>query len=171
MRSSPPGIDDGFRWHFAADCAIFLPVKNLLCDVPIFAGLNERAVEVFLGQARQITVPAGEVIAREGESNDCMYLIEAGEVCIMKNFDSQNPVTLAVLGPGECFGEMCILDTQPRSATGKAVTAATVLSVPSSAFSKLYQRAPEQYCLILLNITRDLSRRLRHLDDAFAARL
>jgi CRP/FNR family transcriptional regulator, cyclic AMP receptor protein len=146
-------------------------VKSLLCAVPIFAGLNERAIEVFLGQAKQLVVPAGDVIAREGESNDCLYLIEAGEVSIVKKIDTQDPVTLAVLGPGECFGEMCILDALPRSASAKAVTQATVLTVPSAAFAKLYQKAPEQYCVILLNIARDLSRRLRHLGDSFAARL
>jgi len=171
MRSSPPAIDSRKRWPSAAEWAIILPVKNLLCDVPIFAGLNEKALEAFLGQAKQIVVPAGEVIAREGENNDCMFLIEAGEVCIFKNFDTQNPVTLAVLGPGQCFGEMCVLETLPRSATAKAVSQTTVLSVPSTAFFKLYQKAPEQYCVIILNIARDLSSRLRHLNDTFAARL
>jgi CRP/FNR family transcriptional regulator, cyclic AMP receptor protein len=145
-------------------------MKNLLTDVPIFAGLNEMALETFLGQARQIVVPAGDVIAREGESNDYMFVIQAGEVSVVKNIDSQNPVTLAVLGPGQSFGEMCVLESQPRSASAKAVTEATVLSVPASAFFKLYQNAPEHYCIILLNIARDLSRRLRHLDEAFATR-
>lgn len=146
-------------------------VKSLLCTVPIFAGLNEGALEVFLGQAKQSVVAAGDVIAREGEKNDCLYLIESGEVSILKNMDTPNPATLAVLGPGECFGEMCILESLPRSASAKAVQQTTVVSVPSDAFFRLYQKAPEQYCIILLNIARDLSRRLRHLGDTFAARL
>jgi CRP/FNR family cyclic AMP-dependent transcriptional regulator len=145
-------------------------VKPLLCNVPIFTGLNERALEVFLKQAKPMVVPDGEIIAREGETNDSMYLIEAGQVRIIKNFNTPNPVTLALLGPGECFGEMCILETLPRSATGQAVGEAKVFSIPSSAFGQLYQKAPEQYCVILLNITRDLSRRLRLLGEAFAAR-
>jgi CRP/FNR family transcriptional regulator, cyclic AMP receptor protein len=159
------------QWHSFGKSAIILPVKSLLCDVPIFTGINEKALEVFLAPAKQIVVPAGEIIAREGDKNDCLYLIEAGEVCIYKNIDTQNPVTLAVLGPGECFGEMCVLEALPRCATAKAVGQVTVVSVPSDAFSKLYQKAPEQYCIILLNIARDLSRRLRHLGDTYAARL
>jgi len=146
-------------------------MKIQLGDVPIFSGLNDRAIEAFLEQAKEFTVAAGDIIAREGETNDCMFLIQAGEVSVMKNYDTATPVTLAVLGPGECFGEMCIIDTQPRSATGKAVTATTVVSIGAAAFVRLYQRAPDQYCLVLLNIARDLSKRLRHLGDAFAARL
>ena len=99
-----------------------------------------------------------------------MYLIEAGEVSIIKNFNTPNPVKLAVLGPGQCFGEMCILDTLPRSATAQAVGQATVVSVGTSAFFQLYQKAPERSCIVLLNLARDLSRRLRRLGEAFAAR-
>jgi CRP-like cAMP-binding protein len=65
---------------------------------------------------------------------------------------------------------MCILETQPRSATAQAVGQATVVSVATSAFFQLYQKAPEQYCIVLLNLARDLSRRLRRLGEAFAAR-
>ncbi len=68
------------------------------------------------------------------------------------------------------FGEMCILETLPRYATGKAASQATVVSVASRAFYHLYQKMPKQHCILLLNIARDLSRRLRHLDEVFAAR-
>ncbi len=146
------------------------PVKHLLCNVPIFAGLDDKAMTIFLEHAERMEVPAGGVIAREGEANHCMYLIESGEVCIVKNFDTPDAVTLAVLGAREFFGEMCILDTQPRSATGKAVGPATVVSVASPAFYHLYQQMPKQHSILLLNIARDLSRRLRHLDAVFAAR-
>jgi CRP-like cAMP-binding protein len=144
--------------------------KLLLNNVPIFAGLNDRAMQIFLEHAKEMAVPDGEVIAREGETNDCMFLIEAGEVSIIKKFGTPNPVKLATLGPGQCFGEMCVLETQPRYATAQAVGQAAVVSVATPAFFQLYQKAPEQYCIILLNIARDLSRRLRQLGDAFAAR-
>jgi CRP-like cAMP-binding protein len=153
-----------------ADPAILLPVKRLLCNVPIFAGLDDQAMKIFLEHAKRIKIPAGGVIAREGEANHCMYLIEAGEVRIITNFNTPDAVTLAVLGAGEFFGEMCILDTQPRSATGVAAGQATVVSVASSAFYHLYQEMPKQHSILLLNIARDLSRRLRHLDAVFAAR-
>jgi len=138
--------------------------------VPIFAGLDEKALEIFLEHASRIVVPDGGVIAREGETNRCMYLTEAGSVRIIKNFDAPDSVTLATLGPGEFFGEMCILETLPRSATAQAAGPAKVVSVDSMAFYHLYQKIPAQHSVLILNIARDLSRRLRHLDEVFAAR-
>jgi len=91
-------------------------------------------------------------------------------VSLIKNFGTPDPVTLAVLGPGEFFGEMCILDLLPRCATVKAAGHATVVSVAASAFYHLYEKLPRQHSVLLLNIARDLSRRLRHLDEVFAAR-
>jgi CRP-like cAMP-binding protein len=156
--------------HWSQTRLLCFLVKRLLCKVPIFAGLDDEALELFLGHAETRAIPDGGVIAREGESNHCMFLIESGEVCIIKNFGTPSPVELAVLGPGDFFGEMCILETLPRSATGKARGPATVVSVASSAFYQLYQKEPKQYSILLLNIARDLSRRLRHLDEVFAAR-
>jgi len=158
------------QWQSAAAPAILLPVKHLLCKVPIFAGLDDNALTIFLEHAERRSVPAGGVVAREGEVSNCMYVIETGEVRIIKNLDTPDAVQLAVLGPGEFFGEMCILETLPRSATGQAAGPATVVSVASSAFYHLYRRMPKQHSILLLNLARDLSRRLRHLDEVFAAR-
>jgi CRP-like cAMP-binding protein len=141
-----------------------------LCQAPIFAGLDDQALGIFLEHAERTVVPAGAAIAREGEVNDRMYLIEAGQVSIIKNFGTPDAVVLTVLGPGEFFGEMCILETLPRSATGQAASQATVVSVTASAFYHLYQKLPKQHSVLLLNIARDLSRRLRRLDEIFAAR-
>jgi CRP/FNR family cyclic AMP-dependent transcriptional regulator len=145
-------------------------MKHLLCQVPIFAGLDDEALQVFLERAEKLEIPAGGVIAREGESNHCMFLIEAGAVRIIKNFGTPDAVVLATLGPGDFFGEMCILETLPRTASGVAAQPSTVVRVSSSAFYHLYEKLPRQHSILLLNIARDLSRRLRHLDEVFAAR-
>jgi CRP/FNR family cyclic AMP-dependent transcriptional regulator len=145
-------------------------VKHLLCSVPIFAGLDDKALAIFLEHAERISVPKDALITREGEVNHFMYLIEAGEVSIIKNFNTPDPVALAVLGPGQFFGEMCILETLPRVATGKATRETTVVSVASTAFYHLYEKMPRQHSILILNLARDLSRRLRHLDEIFAAK-
>jgi CRP/FNR family cyclic AMP-dependent transcriptional regulator len=141
-------------------------VKHLLCNVPIFAGLDDKALKIFLEHANRTVVPDGAVIAREGEVNNCMYLIEEGSVRIIKHFDTPDATILATLGPGTFFGEMCILETLARCATGQT----TVVSVSSFAFYHLYQKMPAQHSILVVNIARDLSRRLRHLDEVFAAR-
>ncbi len=141
-----------------------------MCNVPIFAGLDDNALKIFLEHAKRIVTPDGGVIAREGETNNCMYMVETESVRIIKNFGTPESVTLTVLGPGEFFGEMCILETLPRSATAQAVGQATVVSVAASGFYHLYNTLPAQHSILILNIARDLSRRLRHLDEVFAAR-
>lgn len=141
-----------------------------LSHVPIFAGLDDKALEVFLERSTRKTVGSGELLAREGEANNCMFIIEDGEVQIIKNLNSPKPVPLATLGPGEFFGEMCILETLPRSASAKATRETAVVSISSISFFHLYQKMPAQYSILVLNIARDLSRRLRRLDEAFAAR-
>ena len=95
-------------------------MKHLLCKVPIFAGLDDKALKVFLENAERTEVPVDGVIALEGEDNDRMYLIEAGEVCIIKKFDTPSAVKLAALGPGDFFGEMCIMETLPVFRTRKS---------------------------------------------------
>jgi len=74
------------------------------------------------------TYEKDEVIFREGDSGDKMYLIQSGAVEITKNLGGEETV-LAVLGPGEFFGEMALIDPQPRSATGKAVIASRLIQL------------------------------------------
>ena len=155
---------------FVREIRYGLAVIRLLCSVPIFAGLDEKALRIFLEHAEKATFPDGGVVAREGDVNHCMYLIESGSVRIVKNFNTPETVTLGVLGPGEFFGEMCILETLPRSATGQAVGETTVVSVAAMAFYHLYQKMPAQHSILILNMARDLSRRLRRLDEVFAAK-
>ena len=120
--------------------------------VTIFAGLDDDALSLLMSRARQTTVPAGDVIVR-----------------ICKRFDRPDQVELARLNPGDFFGEMCILKTLPRAATVQATSETTLYALPSLAFYDLFQANPEQYSILILNIARDVSRRLRRLDEIFAA--
>jgi len=145
-------------------------MHQLLKSVPIFAGLDEAAANLFSEQAEKLTVPAGAVIAREGESNHSMYLIGKGSVRIVKHFGERDQTELAILREKDFFGEMCILEPAPRAATAQAVEPSIIFRVSSSAFHRLYKEMPAQYGILILNISRDLSRRLRRLDEVFAAR-
>jgi CRP-like cAMP-binding protein len=98
-----------------------------------------------------------------------LFVIAEGSVRVWKDFE-RDPVELVTLGPKDFFGEMCILEPMPRVATVQAVTAAKLFALPAGAFHHLYKTLPSQYGILLLNIARDLSRRLRRLDEMFAAR-
>jgi len=145
-------------------------VNQQLQGVPIFAGLEEPALELLNQRAVEATFHDGEVIVREGEPGNRLFLIGSGSVRVRKHVDSPDEIQLAVLGPKDFFGEMCILETLPRSATVESIGETTVFGLTSLTFYHLFQQMPGQYSILILNIARDLSRRLRSLDEAYAAK-
>jgi len=100
--------------------------------------------------------PAGAVIFEEGDPGSRLYVIQSGQVRIVKR-NGRRQVTLAQLGPGEFFGEMALLDHQPRSAAALVDEAARVLELDEAAFERLVTERGE----VALRILRRLSRRLR----------
>ena len=145
-------------------------MRAALQNVPIFAGLNETALNLLWERAKEIKASTGDVIVREGETGNRLFIVGEGLVKVCKNFGQPDEIELAKLAPGNFFGEMCILETLPRSATVQAVIDTTLYSLTSLAFYHLYETMPAQHSILVLNIARDVSRRLRHLDEVFAAR-
>lgn len=142
-------------------------MEKFLEGVPIFAGIDDGALELLLATARRVEAEAGELIVREGDSSNEMFVIGEGEVRVWKHHGTPEQVELAVLGQKDFFGEMCMLETLPRAATVEALTACTLVGVKSSAFYRLYQARPEQHAILILNLARDLSRRIRALHLRF----
>jgi len=141
-----------------------------LRDVTIFAGLDDTALALLMERASERIAPAGTVILREGEPGNHLYLIASGSVRVCKRFDRTDELELARLKAGDFFGEMCILETLPRTATVLTRSDAILHALPSVAFYELFKEKPDQYGILILNIARDVSRRLRRLDEIFAAR-
>lgn len=145
-------------------------MHHQLQGVPIFAGLSDEAIDLMVKHAHETHTKPGDCIVREGESGNRFYLIGAGEVRVVKQLDTPHEVELARLGPHDFFGEMCILETLPRSASVQAITDTTAFALSSLDFLYLYEKLPAEYGILVLNLARDLSRRIRHLDEVFAAR-
>jgi CRP-like cAMP-binding protein len=143
---------------------------SLLQDVPIFAGLETGALELLLSHSAQQEYERDAVVVREGEPGHVMFIIAEGAARICKHFGQPDEVELIVLGPADFFGEMCILEPMPRSATVRAIEPLKLCALPARAFHQLYKAMPAQHSILLLNIARDLSRRLRRMDEVFAAR-
>jgi CRP/FNR family cyclic AMP-dependent transcriptional regulator len=99
--------------------------------------------------------PAGTVIFREGEPGDHMFVLQSGRVRIAKE-QPQGPRTLAVLGPGEFFGEMAILNDKPRTATAEAIEEVRALVLDHRTFEAMVVGNTE----IALRLIKKLSRRL-----------
>lgn len=97
----------------------------------------------------------GAVVVREGEPGNRAYYIEAGRVRILRHGPA-GETTLAVLGPGEVFGEMALVDNRPRSATAVCEADCTLLAVPRHYLDEAMRRADPVLPLLLKVLIRRL---------------
>lgn len=132
------------------------------------AGLDDEAVQFLSHLSQEEHFPAGAVIVGEGEPGNRMFFLSSGHVTVVKRLGSAQPLTLARLGPGEYFGEMSLVESVTRSASVVAEDAVSACILKGTDFHRLYQHRPGQYGIVVLNIARDLSRRLRALDERFS---
>jgi CRP-like cAMP-binding protein len=136
--------------------------------IPIFAGLKPEALGSLAESAEEIAVPAGTLAVREGEPGNRMYIIYSGQVEVIKQFDQPRQKILARLKTRDFFGEMCIIECVARSASVRAVEDTLLFAIKGMELYHLFRQWPDQYAIIILNIARDISRRLRRLDEAFS---
>jgi CRP-like cAMP-binding protein len=100
----------------------------------------------------------GEIIVRQGEVGDCMYVIQEGQVEVIAE-ESGEEIRLAVRGEGEFFGEMAIFDRDVRSATVRAMGQVRALTVDKKNFLRRIHEDPS----LAFRIVETMSRRLREL--------
>ena len=140
-----------------------------LADIGLFGGLSEETLELLASSIPASRVEAGEMVVEEGDTSTQMFVVIAGELEVVKKGESGSDVRVAVLGPGDWFGEMSIIDVQPRSASVRAVAPTLVLSVTADHVEELlYRRNLKDYALFIMNLARELSRRLRVADGILA---
>jgi CRP/FNR family cyclic AMP-dependent transcriptional regulator len=143
--------------------------QHFLRDIPIFAGLDDAALLRIAGAVQETLVPKGSIIVSEGEPGDRMFVVYSGRVEVVKHLAKPNQTLLAVFGPKDFMGEMSIIECVARSASLRAMEETFLFALRGIDLYHLFQRSPDQYAIVILNIARDLSRRLRALDEKFAA--
>ena len=137
---------------------------ELLQQMPIFGGIGDAALRVLLDPAPTINVAAGAFFFRERDPADCMYVLESGRVEVLKDWAGRE-LLLRQLDAGDCFGEMALLDLFPRSASVRALEACRALTLTPAHLARLFEHDVEQFALIQMNIAREMSRRLREVDE------
>jgi CRP-like cAMP-binding protein len=139
-----------------------------LRDIGLFGALSDDVLTHLATTLKQFTVMPGDAIFREGEPAHEMFVLLDGEAEVVKRSRVGREHRIALLGPTDCFGEMSVIDMQPRSATVRAVAPSRVLRISAEDMDGLYRHDLKSYALITLNIARDLSRRLRVTDGILA---
>lgn len=130
-----------------------------LHSVPLFSGMKDKELKSILESGKQQSYPAGKVIVGEGESGVGFYLILDGGVEVKRNGK-----TMAKLGSGNFFGEMSLLDSNPRSSDVVAVVPTTCLVLSSWEFQGLVVSHNE----IAMNLLKTLIHRLRESNRALS---
>src|SRR5215831_20934216 len=112
--------------------------------------------------------PRGAIVCSEGERGRSMYVVASGEVEVRRANSSGTQIPIVRLGPGEFFGEMTLVEIQPRAATVVVTEPATLYAMTNRDLYTLYLEDQSAYILVLQNICRQLARRLRKADACIA---
>lgn len=137
---------------------------ELLQRMPIFGALRDDTLDFLLGHTQPVRVRAGEYFFREGDTPNGLFVLEAGAASVLKGWDG-HPVLLRHLHVGDCFGEMALMDFQPRSASVRADEDCLALCLESEDLYRLCKHDLEQFAVIQMNMGREVCRRLRAVDE------
>src|SRR4051794_37341373 len=109
-----------------------------LQQMPIFGGIRSDIIRVILDSSQLAHLPAGQDFFCEGEPAGPMFVLISGHAVVCKRVQDADCV-LRQLDPGDCFGEMALIDLLPRSATVRALEACTALTISPECVSRVYE--------------------------------
>lgn len=131
----------------------------------MFSGLARRSLERIAAIASEETHSLGTVLFRAGDPGDKLYLILEGKVRISRDVPGLGEEALAVLGEGDYFGEMALVDDAPRSADARVHERCRLLAIDKDAMQHLLFLHKEIAYEILWNVVRTLAARLRETNE------
>jgi CRP/FNR family cyclic AMP-dependent transcriptional regulator len=131
------------------------PSSDVLSTVDLFQGLSKRELQRLMGSTKELAFEAGDEVVKEGDEDGRFYLLLEGEARIV-----QGRRVLATLGAGDYFGEISLIDGEPRSATVLATTPIRALTLARWNFRALLDEHPAIARKLLL----EMCRRVRELD-------
>ncbi|MBM4187267.1 MAG: Crp/Fnr family transcriptional regulator [Gemmatimonadetes bacterium] len=140
------------------------PVE-VLRGIPMFQRLAPDDLAALGALLRERRFPKGAIVVSQGDPGDALYLISAGQLKVAVFAEDGREVILSVLAAGGFFGEMALLDDEPRSAHVIAMTDAVLLQLRREDFRARLRGSPDLGIALL----RELSGRLRRADDTIAS--
>ncbi|MHA3770890.1 ATP-binding protein [Verrucomicrobiota bacterium sgz303538] len=134
----------------------------------LFAGVSPELISEIGADMNLVRYDRDDIIFREGDPGDCLYLVVEGSVRISKTGRGGQQETLGFIQPGNFFGEMALIDGQPRSAQATASESCTLGHVDNAAFARILEIAPRD---LLMNFLRSSTERLRGINAHFISEL
>jgi len=142
-----------------------------LKTMPFFSGFSEQGFNEFFKTFKKVALRKGEILFREGAEGDSFFIVASGEVVIEKKVDKagRNYKRLAVMNRGDFFGEMAVLETQPRFAQARAVQDSELFELSRKLLLDFIKDCPEEGAGLLIEILRVILARLRHTSNELMA--
>lgn len=145
---------------------------SYLDKVELFAGLEAEQVAGLARSAHLRTFPQGAIVVNEGDDGHSLFVVQSGSLKVYLMDEQGREMTLSLLGPGDYFGELALLDEAPRSASVMAVQRSELLQIARPAFLALLDDNPAWVRILLRNLVariRALTENVRGLalEDVF----
>ncbi|GGC08292.1 Crp/Fnr family transcriptional regulator [Cellulomonas carbonis] len=137
---------------------------EVVLSAPLFVGIDPEAAHALMGSMRPIRLSRGQSVFSEGEPGDRLYVIGSGKVKLGRRSTDGRENLLAVLGPGEMFGELSLFDPGPRTATATAVSDTNLYELGHDELISWLERYPP----VAKHLLHALARRLRRTNEALA---
>ncbi len=138
--------------------------STLLRSTLLFGDLDDDSMHEITTAAEERSLRRGDVLFSEHEEPDALYVVVSGRIAIAnKSIDGRESV-VALMEPGDLFGEMGLFDRMGRSAEARALERSAVIMVPYGPLHEIYERHPQE----LWSVVKLLARRLRSMDQALA---
>ena len=128
--------------------------------VPFFTQLSDKELDTIRAVAAEKTYPKNAVVLTEGEMGDSLYMIMSGKVKVFIGDEEGREIILKILGPSTFFGEMSMIDKQPRSASVTTIEPSTFLVLTHSSFERCVEQQPRIGNLVM----QMLAQRVREAD-------
>lgn len=138
-----------------------MSVVDTLRTIPLFSQIRESDLERIAQAARERTYPKNSVILFEDDPGDALYVVVSGQVKVVLSAEDGREVILSVRAQGDFFGEMSLIDKEPRSAHVIAMEDSKLLVLRREDFQKILVEMPQ----IALGLLRAMCTRLRQADD------
>nr|CAA9330213.1 MAG: cAMP-binding proteins - catabolite gene activator and regulatory subunit of cAMP-dependent protein kinases [uncultured Nocardioidaceae bacterium] len=138
--------------------------NDVLRQAPLFSGLDDVAAASLRSSMTDVRLRRGEALFREGDSGDRLYVVTDGKVKLGRSSADGRENLLAILGPGQMFGELSLFDPGPRSATATAVTDCTMMSLAHDELLRWLTDQPH----VARGLLHQLAARLRKANDVVA---
>ena len=140
-------------------------ITDFLSTVPLFRELERSAVRGFAELTREQRFAKGALIVSEGDAGDALYVVRSGEVKVVVGGEDGREVILHVLGVGDHFGELALIDGRPRSAHVISTQASSLLVLRRTDFRRQVEQTPQ----VAWGLMMELSRRLRQADGTIGS--